>query len=110
MTTFYLRLIGIEEALRQMIRGAYRLITKQFPAWVHHVVFVSVGPVIIHLMSVIGLTCLWLMIVAGPFALGRICHLPSWWSYGSMLWALLAVAGSLLELKHLATRRKAGLL
>ena len=110
MTTFYLRLIGIEAALWRMIRGAYRLITKQLPAWVHHVVCVSVGPVIIRLLSVISLTCIWLMIVAGPFTVGRIFHLPSWWSYGSTLWALLAIAGSILELNHLASRRKADLL
>jgi hypothetical protein len=110
MTTFYFRLIGIEDTLWRMICGAYRLITKQLPAWVYHVLFVSIGPVTIRLVSVFSLTCIWLTIVAGPFALGRIVHLRSWWSYGALLWALLAIAGSVLGLKHVATTRKASLL
>ena len=109
MATFYSMLIGIEDALWRMICGAYRFIAKQLPAWLYHVVFVSVGPVIIRLLRVSGLTCLWLMIVAGPFALGRIVNLPSWCSYGAMLWGLLAIAGSILGLLRFATRRKPSL-
>ena len=109
MAALYVRLIGIEDVLWRMICGAFRFIAKQLPAWLYHVVFVSVGPVIIRLLRVIGLTCLWLMIVAGPFTLGRIVNLPSWWSYGALLWALLAIAGSILGLLRFATRRKASL-
>lgn len=109
MTTFHFRLIGIEEALWRMIGGAYRLMIKQLPAWAYHVVFVSVGPVTIRLFRVISLTAIWLMIVAGPFTVGRIVHLRTWWSYGSLSWALVAIAGSILGLKRVATTRKASL-
>ena len=94
-SALYQWLVEVEDALLRMIRGVFRFITEWLPIWIYRFVVDTVGPVTIRLCRVLGLTCLWLMILFSPWALNWVCRLPRWWNYGSVAWLVVAIVGSM---------------
>lgn len=108
-TTLYQWLQDAEDALLRMIKGVFRFVSEEFPHRIYQFVFETVGPVTIRLARVLGLACLWLMILLSPFVVGVGCNLPWWWCVGSVAWAGLAIAGSVWGLGRALRKRKADL-
>ncbi len=105
---FYLWLVEVEDAERRMIRGVFRFVVEGLPAWLYHVFIESVGPVAVRICRVSCLSCLWLMILFGPFALACQWGLHGWLKFFTLAWVGVAIAGSLWGLNHVVKNRKAG--
>jgi hypothetical protein len=109
-SAFYQWLVEAEDFLLRMIRGVFRFITEGLWKWIYHFVVDTLGPVAIRSCRVLGLACLWLMIVFSPLALGCVCTLPGWWRFGSVAWVVMAILGSMWGLNRAIQKRKAELL
>ncbi len=107
-SAFYLWLVDTEESLKRMIRGVFRFVIEELPTSIYRFAIETVGPVAIRTCRVLGLACLWLMILFGPFALACDWGLYRWGMFLSFAWLVVAILGSLWGL-HCVKQRKAGL-
>lgn len=104
-TWFYEWLCQAEEDLQRMIRGIFRFVIEELPRRFCRFIVETVGPLSIRICRVLGLACLWLLIVFGPvWVLGFGGLL---WALMSITWVVLALVGSVWGLKYAAKKRRA---
>jgi hypothetical protein len=90
-----------------MIRGVFRFI-EEFPMRIYRFIVEVAGPVAIRACRVLGLACLWLMLLFGPLVLVCACGLGGFWTLVSLAWAVMAIFGSVWGLNRAVKKRKAG--
>jgi len=95
----YQWLVETEEAILRMILGMYRMITVQLWLEIYRFAVDTLGPVIVRLSRVVGLGCLWLIIVFAPLLL----RLPLWLD---LIWVSVAIGGSLWGLQRIVAKNE----
>ena len=107
----YRWLVEVEDALVRMIAGVFRFLIEGLWTWIYHFIVDTLGPVTIRLARVLGLGCVWLVIVFIPVIIGVKFDLPRWWGSVCLVWFGLAIIGSIWGLRRIvkgATASTAG--
>jgi hypothetical protein len=104
-TALYQWLVEAEESLMRMIRGVFRFM-EEFPSCVYRFIVETAAPVAIRTCRVLGLACLWLMLLFGPIVVACACGFGGFWTLASLAWAVVAIIGSVWGLNRAVKKRK----